>query len=122
MTFSSANNDLVSSQVIDSFRCALNNISVTDRSVAVRTPLYYDRLSKTLRGMGYRLNDAGLNSGISGNVAWPSVFNNAVGNVLPLVAELFETENNKFLQVNVEATGGINAFQLFKSIPRTFAY
>ena len=114
--------DLISSTAITSFRCALNNIDVTDRDIVLKSPLYYDRLAQTLRGMGRMFNNGGLNLGSSSeNGGWPDIFKGATNETLPVVASMFATESNKFLQVR---TGGANikSFQLFKSIPRVFSY
>jgi len=122
MMFANGVDELISSSIITNFRCALNNIDVTDRQVDVKSPLYYDRLSQSLRGMGYKLNDTLLNGGVSTNIAWSGVFNKAIANISPVVASLFPTDSNKFLQIRADCAGGIQKYQLFKSLPRTFSY
>ena len=100
----------------------MNNIDVTDRDVTVGSPLYYDRLSQSLRGMGYRLKDTNLNAGDSNQLVWTDVYSQAGNQIAPLVASLFRTDNNKFLQVRTTSGANLNAFQLFKAIPKVFAY
>lgn len=122
MCFAAGNDDLLSSTAITSFRCALNNIDITDRDVVVKSPLYYDRLAQSLRGMGRRFNNGVMNTGsATATGGWGATFTAATNASLPLVASMFATESNKFLQVR---TGGaaIGAYQLFKSIPRVFTY
>ena len=122
MTFTNGADNLISNGQLTSFRCALNNIDVTDRDVTVGSPLYYDRLSQSLRGMGYRLKDTNLNAGDSGQLVWTDVYSQAGNQIAPLVASLFRTDNNKFLQVRTTSGANLNAFQLFKAIPKVFAY
>tara|TARA_R110000803_G_scaffold31674_4_gene70370 strand:+ start:2182 stop:3759 length:1578 start_codon:yes stop_codon:yes gene_type:complete len=122
MCFAAGNDDLLSSTAITSFRCALNNIDITDRDVVVKSPLYYDRLAQSLRGMGRRFNNGVMNTGsATATGGWGATFTYGFNASLPLVASMFATESNKFLQVR---TGGaaIGAYQLFKSIPRVFTY
>jgi hypothetical protein len=117
------NGELLSNANLLTFRCALNNIDLTDRDVAVQSPLYYDRLSQSLRGMGYSLRDTHLNSGKTSELNWSDVYGDADNQCRPLVASLFRTESNKFLQVRTTAgANGLNNFQLFKAIPKVFSY
>ena len=123
MCFAKGLDDLISDTSLQSFRCSLNNIDVTDRDVVVKSPLYYDRLAQSLRGMGRSFNNGVMNSGVSDHVNWNAVFTKAEASSLPLVASLFSTDSNKFLQIRtVSGAGGIGAYQLFKSIPKVFNY
>jgi hypothetical protein len=131
MMFAQGSDNLLSSAPLSSFRCALNNIDVTDRDVAVASPLYYDRLASTLRGQGINLRDLKQNAGGSNNFTYADLYNSDTNNVKPLVASLFQTSQNKFLQVKADvgtityaggAKSGVNDYQLFKAIPKVFAY
>ena len=131
MTFAQGSDGLLSSAPLSSFRCALNNISVTDRDVDYGSPLYYDRLASTLRGQGINLRDLKQNAGGSNNFTYTDLYTTDTNNVKPLVASLFQTSQNKFLQVKADvgtityaggAKSGVNEYQLFKAIPKVFAY
>ena len=127
MMFAQGNDNLVSSAPLTSFRCSLNNIPVTDRDVEVPQPLYYDRLASSLRGQGYNLRNLVQNGGASQENTYSSVYTNAETQVRPLVASLFQTPQNKFLQVNcavgtIGGLTGVNNYQLYKAIPKVFAY
>ena len=127
MMFAQGNDGLISSGPLTSFRCSLNNIPVTDRDVEVKKPLYYDRLASTLRGAGYNLRNLVQNSGASQDNDYSTIYSNTETQVLPLVASLFQTAQNKFLQVNCDVgtlggLTGVNNYQLYKAIPKVFAY
>ena len=127
MMFAQGNDGLVSSGPLTSFRCALNNIPVTDRDVDVGKPLYFDRLASTLRGQGYNLRNLVQNGGASQENVYSDIYTNAETQVKPLVASLFQTAQNKFLQVNcnvgtIGGLTGVNNYQLYKAIPKVFAY
>ena len=131
MCFAQGSDNLLSSAPLTSFRCALNNINVTDRDVEVDSPLYYDRLASSLRGQGVNLRDLKTNAGGSNNFTYADLYNTDTNNVKPLVASLFQTSQNKFLQVKASvgtityaggAKSGVNDYQLFKAIPKVFAY
>jgi len=123
MTFAQGSDDLISSCPLVDFRCSLNNIDVTDRDVVVKEPLYYDRLAGSLDGMGYKLKNLVLNAGVSNEYTYTDVYKKANADTKPLVAELFQTPQSKFLQVKANAgTGGVNNYQLFKAIPKVFTY
>tara|TARA_Y100001972_G_scaffold129263_2_gene195842 strand:+ start:7130 stop:8653 length:1524 start_codon:yes stop_codon:yes gene_type:complete len=127
MMFAQENDNLVSSAPLTSFRCALNNIPVTDRDVVEGSPLYFDRLAGTLRGSGYNLRNLVRNGGSSNQLTYADVYTQATNNVKPLVASLFQTDRNKFLQVQatVGTLGGftgVNNYQLYKIMPKVFAY
>jgi hypothetical protein len=123
MMFANGNDNLMSSTDIQSFRCALNNISITDRDVVMKSPLYYDRLAGTLRGVGERMRNLVQNAGDSADHNYPTVYTKTQEDCKPLVASLFQTGQNKFLQVRATAGGGgVGAYQLYKAIPKVFAY
>ncbi len=133
MMFAQGNDGLVSSAPLTSFRCALNNEDVTDRDVVVGSPLYYDRLASTIRGSGYNLRNLVQNVGDSAEQTYSDTYSSDLIASKPLVASLFQTPNNKLLQIRAEAgaitygapTGalsGINSYQLYKHLPRVFAY
>ena len=128
--FPNGPDDLLSSQnTNDSWRLSLNNIDLTDRDVLEATPLAYDRLSMTLRNMGYRLSNLTENAGQSGNNA-PSDTDNAWANVYSktefdtdLIANpLFQTAGTKLLQVQINSSGGVKKLILYKQLPRVFSY
>jgi hypothetical protein len=123
MMFANGNDNLLSSTDLTSFRCALNNISITDRDVVVKSPLYYDRLAGTLRGVGERMRNLVQNAGDSADHNYPTIYTKEQVDCKPLVASLFQTNQNKFLQVRATAGGGgVGAYQLYKGIPKVFAY
>lgn len=133
MMFAQGNDGLLSSAPLTSFRCALNNQDITDRDVAVGSPLYYDRLAGSIRGQGFNLRNLEQNSGDSAAAAYSDTYTSQKLEVLPLVASLFQTDSNKFLQVKATVGAityqapagtktGVNNYQLYKSIPRVFSY
>lgn len=132
MMFAQGNDNLVSSCPINSYRLSLNNQDLTDRDITTqsgvapannRSPLYYDRLASSLRGAGYRLKNLVQNGGSSNATAWENTYVQDEFKVVPVVGSLFQTTQQKFLQTKIEAgTGGVNAFQLYKAVPRVFSY
>jgi hypothetical protein len=132
MMFAQGDDGLVSSCPINSYRLSLNNQDLTDRDVVTqsgtapannRSPLYYDRLGSSLRGAGYRLKNLVQNGGSSNADAWATTYTQDEFKVVPVVGNLFQTSQQKFLQTRVNAgTGGVNAFQLYKAVPRVFSY
>lgn len=133
MMFAQGNDGLISSAPLTSFRCALNNLDITDRDVSVGSPLYYDRLAGTIRGLGFSLRNLEQNTGNSASGAYEDVYTSEKLEVKPLVASLFQTDSNKFLQVKASCGAitysapagtktGVNDYQLYKSIPRVFSY
>ena len=133
MCFAQGNDNLISSAPLTSFRCALNNQDITDRDVVVGSPLYYDRLGGNIRGQGYNLRNLDQNTGNSAETDYTKTYTEETCESKPLVASLFQTDSNKFLQVRcsvgditytapVGALSGVNGYQLFKSIPRVFSY
>lgn len=133
MLFAQGNDGLISSAPLTSFRCALNNEDVTDRDVVVGSPLYYDRLASSIRGQGYNLRNLEQNTGNSASATYADTYTSSKLEVLPLVASLYQTDSNKFLQVRasvgdityaapVGAKSGVNDYQLYKAIPRVFSY
>ena len=133
MMFAQGSDDLISSAPLTSFRCSLNNEDITDRDVVVKSPLYYDRLAGTIRGSGYNLRNLVQNVGDSASSTYSATYTAETNQSLPLVASLFQTPSNKLLQVKAEAgtityqapTGaksGVNSYQLYKHLPRVFAY
>tara|TARA_R100000773_G_scaffold44090_1_gene44024 strand:+ start:6017 stop:7534 length:1518 start_codon:yes stop_codon:yes gene_type:complete len=122
MMFANGPDGLLSSSDLTSFRCALNNIDITDRDVVVKSPLYYDRLAGTLRGVGEGMRNLVQNAGDSADHNYPTVYTKTQCDVKPLVASLFQTNQVKQLQVRANVNGGVGAYQLYKVMPKVFAY
>tara|TARA_Y100000385_G_C13092910_1_gene639724 strand:- start:938 stop:2410 length:1473 start_codon:yes stop_codon:yes gene_type:complete len=115
--------DLISvNEDIQSFRLRVNNEDCTDREISVDSPLYYDRLNMTLGNMGYRLKNLHQNYGASDKDYDDAYEQTAVKTTL-VANPLFQTDREKFLQVNIEAQGGgVKKLSLFKIRPRTLAF
>ena len=111
--------DLISSNNdIESFRLRLNNQDLTDRPVDQGSPLYYDRLNMTLGNMGYRLKVLSENMGVD-TTTWGDVYDNVAVETTIITNPLFQSEREKYLQVNIDATSnGVNKLTLFKQLPR----
>lgn len=111
--------DLISSNNdIESFRLRLNNQDLTDRPVDQGSPLYYDRLNMTLGNMGYRLKVLSENMGVD-TPTWGDVYDNVAVETTIITNPLFQSEREKYLQVNIDATSnGVNKLTLFKQLPR----
>lgn len=110
----SVNND------ITDFRLRLNNQDLTDRSVVVDEPLYYDRINMTIGNMGERLKNLKQNQGDPEEKDWDDVYDETKYDVVSVQNPLFITEREKFLQVNINAGGGgVNKLTLFKHLPRS---
>jgi len=111
--------DLISNnENISDFRLRLNNLDLTDRPINVGSPLYYDRLNMTLGNMGLRLKNLAENMGVD-DTTWDDVYAEAKGETVVVVNPLFQSEREKYLQVNINATGdGVEKLTLFKQVPR----
>jgi len=101
------------------FRLRLDNEDLTDRSVSVNSPLYYDRINMTLVQMATRLKSltqhAGNTSADAGLAAPKS------NDVISIMNPLVQKPREKLLQVNISGAA-INALVLFKHLPRVFTY
>jgi len=64
---------------IDSYRLRINEVDVTDRDVAIDSPLYYDRLSALIQTMGYNVRDLQQNAGDCTARNYPSTYAKAGG-------------------------------------------
>ncbi len=111
--------DLISSnQDINSFRLRLNNLDMTDRPVVYESPLYFDRLNMTFGNMGSRLKLLSENMG-QDTTTWTSVYDNAATQTTVIANPLFQSEREKYLQVNIDASGnGVKKLSIFKQLPR----
>lgn len=111
--------DLISrNRQIASFRLRLNNLDLTDRSVDVESPLYYDRLNMTFGNMGSRLKLLSENMG-QDTPDWANVYDNSETQTTVIGNPLFQSEREKYLQVNIDATGaGVKKLTIFKQLPR----
>lgn len=115
---------------ITNYRLRLNNDNLTSERVAVgtaRSPLYYDRVSMLIDGMGEPLRNLTENSGTNadgaGQITWGDVYSQAENKLVLLGNPLYPTERTKLLQVNIAATGGgVKQITLFKTLPRVFEY
>ena len=115
--------DLISvNEDIQSFRLRLNNEDMTDREIDVDSPLYYDRLNMTFGNMGYRLKNLHQNCGASDKDYNDAYDQTEVKTVL-IANPLFQTDREKYLQVNIDAQGGgVKKLSLFKIRPRTISF
>lgn len=128
--FPNGPDNLLSSQnTNESWRLSLNNIDLTDRDVSEATPLAYDRLSMTLRNMGYRLANLTENAGQSGNNAptdganpWANVYTKTQFDTDIIANPLFQTAGTKLLQVQINSSVGVKNLILYKQLPRVFSY
>lgn len=119
-----ANDFLSRNANFQSYRLRLNQVDMTDRNVVKNSPLYYDRTSSLLDGMGMTLKNLQFNPGQanSGNLDYSASFGAAVdceffGTPMPF------TNSNKLLQVNIDATGGdVPRLTIFKHKPREIKY
>ncbi len=121
---SNARGDLISNNNnINSWRLRLNNDDLTDRSVDKDTPLSYDRKAMTLANMGSKLRNLQQNNGCPSSTTWNEVYDRTVNNTTIITNPLVQTQNEKLLQVNIEAGGdGVEKLVLFKQLPRVFSY
>ena len=123
IAFPDNSTDILSSNAnISSFRLRINNEDATDRPVDVDSPLYYDRLNMTFGNMGYRLKNLTQNYGASSVKNYDDVYDQASADTLVVANPLFQTDREKYLQVNIDGTGnGVEKLTLFKIRPRTIA-
>ena len=108
---------------ITSWRLRLNNEDLTDRDVARKSPLAFDRLAMTLNSMGDGLANLVQNPGDTTAADWQSTFTTAGFDTLLIGNPLFQTGQQKLLQVNINAGGGgVKKLVLYKQLPRVFSY
>lgn len=113
----SVNND------INSWRLRLNNEDLTDRDVFRKTPLAYDRLAMTLNSMGSGLANLVQNPGDTTASPWSTTFTQAGFDNILIGNPLFQTQQQKLLQLNINASGGgVKKLVLYKQLPRVFSY
>jgi len=119
--FPNEDSDLIScNNDIESFRLRLNNQDLTDRLVEVDSPLYYDRVNMTLGNMGESMKNLTQNYGDQDATDWADVYAKTDFDVVSVMNPLFITEREKYLQLNINATGnGVNKITLFKHLPRS---
>ena len=126
--FPDAENGLISTNTdITSYRLRLNNENLTSEPVAVRSPLYFDRVAMMIDGMGEDLRNLQENPGATrstgGALAWNSVYTRPVLGITTAGNPLFSSDRTKLLQVNISAGGtGVKEMTLFKTLPRVFEY
>ena len=115
--------DLISvNEDINSFRLRINNEDATDREIDVDSPLYYDRLNMTFGNMGYRLKNLHQNYGAS-DQDYDDAYDQSEVDTVLIANPLFQTDREKYLQVNIEASGGgVKKISLFKIRPRTISF
>tara|TARA_R100000951_G_scaffold84058_4_gene71815 strand:+ start:144 stop:1589 length:1446 start_codon:yes stop_codon:yes gene_type:complete len=121
---SNARGDLISNNNnINSWRLRLNNDDLTDRNIDKDSPLSYDRKAMTLANMGSKLRNLKQNNGSPSEMGWVNVYNRTVNDTTLITNPLVQTQNEKLLQVNIEAGGdGVEKLVLFKQLPRVFSY
>lgn len=111
-------------QNIDQWRLRLNNEDLTDRNVAKDTPLAYDRLAMTLNAMGTSLRSLNKTPGkvqLPGD--WEQVFARGTRTTTLIANPLFQTAQQKLLQVNIESQAtGVKSIVIYKQLPRVFEY
>lgn len=108
---------------IQSWRLRLNNEDLTDRSVVRKSPLAYDRLAMTLNSMGAGLGNLVQNSGKTNAQTWGGTYTDTKFDSVIIANPLFQTTQQKLLQVNIEAGGtGVNKLVIYKQLPRVFEY
>jgi len=105
---------------ITSFRLRLNNQDLTDRDIVTnptRSPLYYDRINMSLGNMGEPTKNLIEHPAVLSST-WTDVY---VGDkIVTAMNPLFLTEREKYLQLNVNATGaGVKKITIFKQLPRS---
>jgi hypothetical protein len=106
---------------INSFRLRINNEDCTDREIQKYSPLYYDRLNMTMGSMGFRLKNLTENYGISNENDYGQVYDGFYSGTQSLLIAnpLFQTDREKFVQVNIESGGsGVRKMTIFKQRPR----
>jgi len=119
-----ANDFLSRNTNFQSYRLRLNQVDMTDRDVVKNSPLYFDRTSSLLDGMGMRLKNLEFNPGQADatNTVYSAAFDGDTdceffGTPMPF------TNSNKLLQVNIDATGGdVPRLTIFKHKPRQIKY
>ena len=91
---------------------------MTDRPIVYESPLYYDRLNMTLGNMGTRLKLLSENMG-QDTSDWGSVYDNIETQTTVIANPLFQSEREKYLQVNIDAVAtGVKKLTIFKQLPR----
>jgi len=124
IVFPDASTDLLSvNGDITDFRLRLNNQDLTDRSVDVDSPLYYDRVNMTLGNMGETTKNLIQNVGSTFQSTWSDVYTIAGIKSVFIANPLFITDREKYLQVNINAPSGngVEKMTIFKQIPRTIS-
>ncbi len=108
---------------IASWRLRLNNEDLTDRPIVRKSPLAYDRLAMTLNSMGAGLGNLVQNTGKTNAQTWTGTYTDTKFDSVIVANPLFQTTQQKLLQVNIEAGGnGVQKLVLFKQLPRVFEY
>jgi hypothetical protein len=107
-------------QNIDSYRLRCNHVDLTDRDVAVDSPLYYDRMAAGLGAMGFQVRNLSQNTGNSNTVGSMDVITGtAADKKTYIVSKLPQTAMPKSLQLNAELSGNqIGALSIFAHRPR----
>lgn len=123
IAFPQGEDELISSKnltAITEYRLRLDNEDLTDRSIAVPSPLYYDRINMTLIQMATRLKRL---TEVAGDNASPDpiISVSADTEILSIMSPLVQKPREKLLQVNTDGSG-VNAMVLYKHLPRVFSY
>ena len=125
MGFDDGADGLVSknNQITD-YQVSVNNVPMTDRSVAKNSPLDYDRKSATFRRLGGGLRNLTENAGNSANTdTWGTVYADTKFSSTIIASPIPLSDRQKLLQLNINATGGgVGKYSLFKSLPRRLVY
>jgi len=99
---------------VTNFRIALNNVELTDsRNVIPYTPLYYDRFVSGMAKSDYVVNNL---QNPRYDIAERELYSGA-GKTQIIGMPLFQTDNRKNLQININSAG-LNNYVLYTAIPR----
>jgi len=104
---------------ITSFRLAINNKFLTDRDVAVDSPLYYNQLASTIQNMGFSPRNLQQNPGNGVQNTSPGDNWTAPGKNVYVANYLQPQQSDKMLNVDISAGGtGVKKLAVFSQVPR----
>jgi len=99
---------------VSNFRIACNNVELTDsRNVIPYTPLYYDRFVSAMAKSDYVVNNL---QNPRYDITERELYSGS-GQTQIIGMPLFQTDNRKNLQININSAG-LNNFVLYTAIPR----
>jgi hypothetical protein len=118
--FPSENDDINSkNDNLTSFRLAINNKFLTDRDVAVDSPLYYNQLASTIQNMGFSPRNLQQNPGNGVQNTSPEDNWTAPGKNVYVVNYLQPQQSDKMLNLDLTAGGtGIKKLAIYSQVPR----